>query len=60
MLGRYNHVRIFRPHPLKTTPIFIAGGTVAMGIVTINAVMVIIWCVLIEVQDSKSMVGGEG
>ena len=36
-------------------PIFIASGTVAMGIVTINMVMVVFWCVLIEVQDSKSM-----
>ena len=42
-------------HLIKTMPIFIAGGTVAMGIVTINVVMVVIWCALIEVQDSKSM-----
>ena len=36
-------------------PIFIAGDIVAMGIVTINMVMVVIRYALIEVQDRKSM-----
>ena len=40
---------------IKTTPIFIAGGIVVMRIVTINVVMVVIRCALIEVQDSKSI-----